>query len=471
MGTSVDGRSDIYALGCMLFETLTGAPPFGGTNPLEIMMQHGAAKVPSLKEASLGETFPPALERVILRMLAKAPKDRYQDCSAVANDLAAIDRGDFERISTSPGAITLRQQRRRQISSTLLGTIMGIVGGVTIGYAAHQFLTPSPPVQKKFADEGRGFYGLDTGFTYYSKTEGDRKIFEFPSSRKHNLGEIHWWQSGKLNAVPAFRTQTVPDSAKLIFKVESDMLVAPDLWPKFHPCEFHGIVIDLHSCYVNDEPLNQSMREITQQENLEILTLKEKSVFARTFYNLGGLSHLRWLDASQIMVDEKELTGELVSKLANLQDLRVLRLDKVESVTPALTELTKKNSLRRLALASDKLTLNDIKLVTRLHSLEVLSLRHNALTGMDLFAELGKLPNLRRLVVDSQVLSLVKPETLSKLIQLTLITDGGQLPPSIQQVIARNTSIKLIQNAELFKRDGDWFDPLKEDPAAIVGSN
>jgi serine/threonine protein kinase len=474
MGAGVDGRSDIYALGCMLFETLTGAPPFSGSNPLEIMMQHGTGVVPSLKEASLGETFPPALERVIHRMLAKDPKDRYQDCSAVAVDLAAIDRGDFGLISDSPTAILLRQQRRQQVSSSLLFAVMGIIGGASIGYAAHQYLTPSQPVQSvaKVVDEGKGFLGLDTRFTYYSKIEDGKKIFEFPGFLRHKLGDILWWQSGKLHSVPAIKIQQVPKDAKLIFRVEGDILVSPDLWARFHRLEFQGILVDLHSCYVEEEALNQSIHEITQQPNLQILTLYKKVMSRKTFLGIGGLSQLRWFDATVISVDDSEIKGEVLAKLPNLQNLRVLRLELVEDITPALIELSKRNSLRRLSLPHNKLTESDLKLITKLQSVEVLSLTRNDLQKLkiDVLAELGKMPNLKKVIVDAEVLSSAKPQTLSKLTGLLILTDNAQLPEPIRQAIAGNAGLKVIQDSALKKRDGDWFDPSIEDPEPIIGS-
>jgi tRNA A-37 threonylcarbamoyl transferase component Bud32 len=475
MGTGVDGRSDIYALGCMLFETLTGAPPFSGTNALEVMMQHSSGTVPSLKEASLGEIFPPALERVILRMLAKEPQNRYQNCSAVATDLAAIDRGDFAEISETPGAVTLRQQRREQVSSSLVFALIGIVCGATMGYCAHQYLTPPPAPQAKpeEAVEGNGPFGLDTGFSYYSKVLSDKKVFEFPTSHKHSLGDIYWWQSGKLKQISCVKTQAVqavPKDAQLIFKIESEMLVAPDLWPRFRPTELTGVIVELHSCYVDEDRLNQSIREITQQDALRILILEMKSISAKTFLSIGGLSHLRWLDATEIITDDSKLTGKLVSRLRNLQNLRVLRLQKVASVSPALTELVSSTSLRRLSLVAEDVTQEDINLIARIKPIEVLSFRRTDLTKMPIkpLDELAKLPNLKKVVVESRLLAESDPQTLRRLRELTILTDNTALPATIQQAIAGNSSIKLVQDSELMQRDGDWFNPLKEDPTSLI---
>ena len=92
-GTAVDHRSDIYSLGCVLFEALTGTTPFVGQNALTTMMLHQSERSPSLKEASLGKDFPPELEQIVAKMLAKSPADRYHKLGIVANDLAQLMKG------------------------------------------------------------------------------------------------------------------------------------------------------------------------------------------------------------------------------------------------------------------------------------------------------------------------------------------------------------------------------------------
>lgn len=90
-GGRVDHRSDIYSLGCVLFEALTGTPPCVGENALSTMMLHQTQTSPTLREASLGGEYPPELEAIAARMIAKLPADRYQDLGKAAMDLAAID--------------------------------------------------------------------------------------------------------------------------------------------------------------------------------------------------------------------------------------------------------------------------------------------------------------------------------------------------------------------------------------------
>ena len=90
-GKPVDGRSDIYALGCVAYELLTGNPPFTGGDKLRIMHQQAGDPPPPLTD-HVGPTdtpIPAALDAVTMRCLAKAPGDRYPDTEAV---IAALER-------------------------------------------------------------------------------------------------------------------------------------------------------------------------------------------------------------------------------------------------------------------------------------------------------------------------------------------------------------------------------------------
>src|SRR5881398_1972740 len=75
-GGEVDPRSDLYSLGVVLYELLTGKTPFDGDTPVEIAMKHlsSAPKPPS----KLRSDVPPELDKIVLRALAKDPNDRYQ---------------------------------------------------------------------------------------------------------------------------------------------------------------------------------------------------------------------------------------------------------------------------------------------------------------------------------------------------------------------------------------------------------
>lgn len=89
--TSVDHRADIYALGVILFELLTGRPPFVKEAPGDLLIAH-VSEPPPLP-SSLAPAVPPEMDRLVMRMLAKSPDDRPPAMEAVAREVALFRSG------------------------------------------------------------------------------------------------------------------------------------------------------------------------------------------------------------------------------------------------------------------------------------------------------------------------------------------------------------------------------------------
>ena len=81
----VDGRSDIYSLGVVFFEMLTGQHLFNETDPLKVLFHHKETPPPS--PSSLNPKISPMLEKIVLKMLAKNPEDRYQSAENLLVEL------------------------------------------------------------------------------------------------------------------------------------------------------------------------------------------------------------------------------------------------------------------------------------------------------------------------------------------------------------------------------------------------
>ncbi len=90
-GRDIDHRVDIYALGAILFEMVTGRVPFEGTTPLSIVLKHRSE--PPADPQTLNSQISAGLSRIILKCLAKSRDDRYQSATAVLEDLTAVEQG------------------------------------------------------------------------------------------------------------------------------------------------------------------------------------------------------------------------------------------------------------------------------------------------------------------------------------------------------------------------------------------
>ncbi|MBM4358836.1 MAG: serine/threonine protein kinase [Deltaproteobacteria bacterium] len=104
-GEAVDGRTDIYALGVMMYEMLSGDVPFRAENFMAILTQHMHKAPPPLHERIEGEPCPPALESIVMRCMAKSPEHRYQSMEQLAADLLVFKQtGDAPATSVPMSA-------------------------------------------------------------------------------------------------------------------------------------------------------------------------------------------------------------------------------------------------------------------------------------------------------------------------------------------------------------------------------
>jgi len=92
MGKNLDHRSDIYSMGCLLYEALTGKPPLEGANAFETFFKHTTEMPASLKEHRKDLEYADEFDAIILKAMAKAPADRYQSMAEFKADLEKIGR-------------------------------------------------------------------------------------------------------------------------------------------------------------------------------------------------------------------------------------------------------------------------------------------------------------------------------------------------------------------------------------------
>lgn len=193
-GKSVDHRSDIYSLGCVIFETLTGTPPFVGENFFATMQQHQTLDRPTLREASLGESFPEELERIVQKMLAIDPDSRYQDVAIVAEDLTAVFETKPTTLKTTPPLTKTKVASKQIVMSRSTFSMMLIIPGAIILVLSILLLRDSKnvPAQKITVQKSLAPKAVASKEEFFLGSEKlqsqmDNKIFEYDGDLTSDL--------------------------------------------------------------------------------------------------------------------------------------------------------------------------------------------------------------------------------------------------------------------------------------------
>ena len=178
-GEAVDARSDVYAAGCVLFELLTGDPPFTGDTPVAVAYQH-VREDPRLP-SEVNPSVPAALDAVVLKALSKNPLNRYQSAAEMRSDLVRVRSGqspmaplvmsEDERTAmlaagpstgptrrlngggrhTMPPAAPIDyddyyDEPRRSSTARTVGIVVAVLVALgLVGFVAYQIFSPPPP--------------------------------------------------------------------------------------------------------------------------------------------------------------------------------------------------------------------------------------------------------------------------------------------------------------------------------------
>jgi len=134
-GEHVDARSDIYSTGCVLYELVTGAPPFAGDTPVAVAYQH--VREEPIPPSRVEPEVPAAIDAIVLKAMAKNPANRYQTATQMRADLeralagqpveaAPVLAEDSTTVLAPPATTVLLRQPQRRPGRTLAYIALGV---------------------------------------------------------------------------------------------------------------------------------------------------------------------------------------------------------------------------------------------------------------------------------------------------------------------------------------------------------
>jgi serine/threonine-protein kinase len=156
-GAKLTPASDVYSLGIILYEMLTGTTPFNGTSPIAIAIKH--SQTPPRSPREFVATIPPALEEVVLHALEKRPEDRPADANAFRSELYAVaDRLGLEHAASisAPTLETLRNAGTETPSGRLVIDIERLRESRAASIAAQASAVAPPAVEAGWQSAGNG---------------------------------------------------------------------------------------------------------------------------------------------------------------------------------------------------------------------------------------------------------------------------------------------------------------------------
>ena len=124
-GEVADGRSDLYSLGCVMYELLTGRPPFTGDTPVSVAYQHVSA--PITPASQINPNLDTNIDRMLEVVLAKQPSNRYQDAKAMLTDIEHVIKGE-------PVTTKIKKVIPRRKLITILALAVSLIALISGGY-------------------------------------------------------------------------------------------------------------------------------------------------------------------------------------------------------------------------------------------------------------------------------------------------------------------------------------------------
>lgn len=448
-GGTVDARSDIYSIGCTLFETLTGYVPYEANTAIETVMMHQEQTPPLISDVLPDAQYPPSLDLVLGKCLAKLPQDRYQSAKELAIDLTRIKEGKDltaysyafskgksarsknqeqsesaragDSPSESPKNLSLQKLRAMSlltaaIALVILTCLAASVLLISVPERASVKVQQSQPAAQL---DPTAKFPIESTLKNYKPEEEDEasslleapgdsrnevmpystvktvngrmvRTFNFPNDV--NIGKISIY--GNSNKFPYGSTLNAAgriESGNKDFRVFSPAKIVakyPQYLKRFRDGDFKGLLLQSPD---DSDALLQACAAIP---GVSEVTISGHSQITNKC--IAGLNQVKilWLFAA----DHTALTGNALSQAPCWSELRVFSFRAGKEPSAILPKLKSCKYLKILNLADCNLTYQDFKIISSFEALRTLDISNSNITKQKIY-QLAQLKGLEELYV------------------------------------------------------------------------
>ncbi len=432
-GGEVDHRSDIYSLGCLMFETLTGSSPFQADSVLEQLEQQLSNEPPLLIEASMKrlsdmsedqtealissktETeFPPSLESIVGKCLKKNIEERYASAEELRTDLLQELQRELTRIAAKQPEETVASQEIIGILPTLHGrntaktgltvTLILIATGLMLATGiVFLLIRSSDPAQKDGFDRSL-IPGAKVQENATTAEEEQKEIDEGKPSMLARIREtdMSGTYMSKTGYYKIYATNDQELKKQLLgLHVTKIVLSGSSFTPRgFREAETQYLKSIKCVGRVVDRAILKAFSEPKSLEALEIGGMGDK-------FNSNDLTVLRGCKCLRLlMISGQTLSDNDFDNIAKLKQLNALDLNNCRISNPDnLTSLARLPKLRSIALCHMIVSDADVHALAPLR-LEYINMNHSSGLTKNGFEELGRMKSLKALDIKETSYSL-----------------------------------------------------------------
>lgn len=388
--------SDIYSLGCVFYETLTGINPFRGKTALESINRHASLELPPFSETRPDAEIDGELESVVARMLEKRPQMRYQSADETK---VAID-SVFDRIDTERGGTGLRHRGSSSADET--------------GYFDDRLWKKRPPDAMLYAiATGCILLVLSAGLlvmnraaddvrsgnkTPLAKTKDTTTLSDFasrtsyiedmimPNSKKNDAYLKTLKRGQDLQSVNLRMSDVTDNGVKSIQNLPIQWLDLSYTPITDKALEYVSHMPNLFGLYLTGTDITvDGLKHLTALPTLEFLDVSAIPISKQCMHTIAQIPNLHHL----YMIGNPDMTAEVISELETVKSIQALGFRRTILDHTAIKEIGKFKKVQALLLSYSGITDEDLSTIKQLPELGLLDICGNNLTDKGLMSLAG----------------------------------------------------------------------------------